>query len=159
VITADPRRTLTEIRLGRLPSDYPASRVWSAVNFRLSADSASDNRYMDLGRVVDPDRALEQYIDLVGIIRDTGVPVKSFAGDAKFPDGVFPNNVFGTAPRRFIIGRMLHASRRQEGERKDIRAWFEGMGYQAIDLSVENCVAELTGPLIIDRARRVGFAA
>ncbi|HLF29759.1 MAG TPA: arginine deiminase-related protein [Xanthomonadales bacterium] len=161
MITSDPRRTLMESRVGRLPADYPATpqgvMMIEPVNFRLSEDSARDNHYMDLSRAVDPDRALDQYIDLIGIIRDAGIPVKSFAGDPSFPDSVFPNNVFGTAPKRFIIGHMLHASRQQEGARKDIRAWFEGMDYQAIDLSVENCIAELTGPLIIDRARRIGY--
>ncbi|MGH8035580.1 MAG: arginine deiminase-related protein, partial [Lysobacterales bacterium] len=161
MITSDPRRTLMDIRLGRLPATFPAvpKSVFMVEprNFRLSVDSARDNRYMDLGRTVDPDRALEQYVDLIEIIRDIGIPVKSFPGDAGFPDSVFPNNVFATAPERLIIGHMLHPSRQQETARKDIRSWFQGMGYQAIDLSAEDCVAELTGTLIIDRSRRLGF--
>ena len=161
MITSDPRRTLMEARVGRLPANWPA--VLKGVimvepqNFRLNVESARDNHYMDLELTVDPDRALEQYIALIELIRDIGIPVKSFPGDAKSPDSLFPNNVFGTVPKRLIIGHMLHPSRQQEAGRKDIRGWFEGMGYETIDLSVEDCVAELTGPLIIDRSRRLGF--
>ncbi len=127
------------------------------VNFRLSADSASDNSYMNIASGVDQDRALEQYIGLVDKIRGVGIPVKSFAGGSNTPEDVFPNNVFGTSPGRLIIGHMLHASRQAETRRPDIRSYFRALGYQEYDLSVEDCVAELTGPLIIDRARRLGF--
>jgi hypothetical protein len=107
--------------------------------------------------VVDQDRALQQYVGLVEKIRGAGVPVKNFAGGAKTPEDVFPNNVFATSPGRLVIGHMLHASRQAETRRADIRSYFRGLGYQEYDLSVEECVAELTGPLIIDRARRLGF--
>jgi len=161
MITADPNRILNDLRLGRLPAAHPATpksvMMMEPVNFRLSPDSASDNEYMDLSAAVDPDRALEQYIDLVALIRESGIPVKSFSGDARTPDNVFPNNVFATADKRLIIGHMLHPSRQQEATRKDVRAWFEGLGYQVVDLSRTECVAELTGPLVVDRARKVGY--
>ena len=161
MITSNSYRILTELRLDRLPASNPAIPkgvfMVEPVNFRLNEESSRDNRYMDTGRPADPDRAMEQYIDLLEIIRNAGVPVKSFSGDPKTPENVFPNNVFATAPGRFIVGHMLHASRQLEAGRKDIRAYFQGLGYQLFDLSVEECVAELTGPLVIDRARRLGF--
>lgn len=161
MITADPRRTMMEARLGRLPASFPAAPksvfLVEPRNFRLSEDSARDNTYMDLTRAVDADRAVEQYLALIDLIRGAGISVKSFPGDISSPDSVFPNNVFGSAPNRFVIGHMLHPSRQQESRRKDIRAWFEGMRYEVIDLSEQDCIAELTGPLVIDRARRLGF--
>ncbi len=83
--------------------------------------------------------------------------MKSFPGNSETPDDVFPNNVFGTAPGRFIVGHMLHPLRQRETARQDIRNYFATAGYQTIDLSEQDCVAELTGPLVIDRARRLGF--
>lgn len=144
-----------------LPANSPAVPkgvfMVEPVNLRLSADSASDNHYMHLSSEIDQDRVLEQYVGLVEKIRGAGIPVKSFAGDPKTPEDVFLNNVFATSPGRLIVGHMLHASRQAETQRLDIRRYFRGQGYQEYDLSVEDCVAELTGPLIIDRARRLGF--
>lgn len=127
------------------------------INFALSEETARDNRYMDPGKSADPDRALEQYVNLLALIRRAGVPVKSFPGDPRAPDNVFPNNVFATAPGRFIVGHMLHPQRQREAGRRDIREYFAAMDYTTVDLSVKDCVAELTGPLVIDRARRLGF--
>ncbi|MSQ98172.1 MAG: amidinotransferase [Xanthomonadales bacterium] len=161
MITRDARSILTALRSGELPADSPAFPkgvfMVEPVNFRLSADSASDNSYMNIASGVDQDRALEQYIGLVEKIRGVGIPVKNFAGSAHTPEDVFPNNVFATSPGRFIIGHMLHPSRQEETRRPDIRSYFRALGYQEFDLSVEDCVAELTGPLVIDRLRRLGF--
>jgi hypothetical protein len=67
--------------------------------------------------------------------------------------------VFATAPGRLIVGRMRHPVRQREAERSDIRAFFgELLGYDEIDLSgCDDLVAELTGSLVIDRARGVGY--
>ena len=167
VITREPSDILNALSAGRLPLDSPAVPkgvfMVEPVNFRLSEDSARDNQYMDMAAEVDADRALEQYLELVQLIRHAGVTVKSFTGHSVTPEDVFPNNVFGTAPAyfrrpgRLIIGRMLHESRRKEAERQDVRNYFSAMGYEIVDLSGEDCVAELTGPLVIDRGRRLGF--
>jgi hypothetical protein len=112
---------------------------------------------MDLAQSFDPMRALAEH---TGLSRRLGedVPAITFAGDAGAPDGLFPNNVFGTAPGRLIVGRMRHAVRRREAERADIRRFFtETLGYALVDLSHESFVAELTGSLVIDRARGVGY--
>src|SRR3546814_2099564 len=98
------------------------------------------------------------YTPLVRSLR-ADVPVITFPGDPATPDAVFPNNVFGTAPGRLIVGRMRHPVRQREAERADIRAFFgDVLGYDEIDLSgCDDLVAELTGSLIIDRARGVGY--
>ncbi|HXS03387.1 MAG TPA: arginine deiminase-related protein [Rhodanobacter sp.] len=126
--------------------------------FSLAAESARDNCYMDMRLAVDPLKALAQHNSLAQALR-ADVPVITFPGDPATPDAVFPNNVFGTAPGRLIVGRMRHAVRQREAERSDIRDFFgEVLGYDEVDLSgCTDLVAELTGSLIIDRARGVGY--
>lgn len=126
--------------------------------FALATESARDNRYMDLDVAVDPLQALAQHSALAQALRDD-CPVITFPGDPATPDAVFPNNVFATAPGCLIVGRMRHAVRQREAERADIRAFFgEVLGYDEIDLSgCDELVAELTGSLIIDRARGIGY--
>jgi hypothetical protein len=125
--------------------------------FHVNPESAVDNVYMNLDNAADPERALGQSRDLVQAIRARGIEVKVFTGDANTPDGVFPNNAFATIPGRLIIGSMWHPGRRLETRRRDIRDYFVNRGYSVTDLSATGCIAELTGPLIIDRARRIGF--
>jgi hypothetical protein len=87
------------------------------------------------------------------------VPGVTFPGGPARPDGRFPNNVFATAPGRLIVGRMRHGVRQREAERADIRAFFRDvMGYTEVDFSQrDDCVAELTGSLVIDHARGIGY--
>ncbi|OOG57085.1 amidinotransferase [Rhodanobacter sp. B05] len=147
--------------LAPLPGAAATARVAFLVapaEFSLAAESAQDNRYMDMRHVVDPLQALAQHSALAQALR-ADVPVITFPGDPATPDAVFPNNVFGTAPGRLIVGRMRHAVRQREAARVDIRNFFgEVLGYDEIDLSgCTDLVAELTGSLIIDRARGVGY--
>jgi hypothetical protein len=125
--------------------------------FRVDAESAVDNPYMDLVQAADPERALAQSRELQAAIRAAGVEVQVFPGDPMAPDGVFPNNAFATTPGRLIVGRMCHSGRRRETAREDIRAWFAEPGYRLTDLSAQACIAELTGPMILDRRRGIGF--
>ncbi len=142
------------------PDSSPVPRgifMVEPADFFVSSETSLDNRYLETEQDADPDRALFQYQQLVDLIRGTGVEVKSFPGDPAAPDGVFPNNVFATVPGRLIVGRMLYPGRQAEARRSDIRAFFTSKGYETTDLSGEDCVAELTGPLILDRSRRIGF--
>lgn len=125
---------------------------------KLAAESAYDNRYMQMGEAFDVNRALVQHAALAQALR-TDVPVVTFPGDPETPDAMFPNNVFATAPGRLIVGRMRHPVRRREAGRRDIRAFFrEVMDYAEIDLSQGgHGVAELTGSLVIDHARGIGY--
>jgi hypothetical protein len=110
---------------------------------------------MALGRAVDQDRAMAQAEALAIAIEAAGVPVLCFDGNADTPDAVFPNNVFATAPGRFIVVRMAHPARQREAQHAAIRARFADR--QLHDLSGLDAIAELTGPLVIDRQLGIGF--
>ena len=130
----------------------------SPESFHLAAESARDNVYMQISQAVDASRAAEQHRQLGLALARAGIPVMSFPGSADTPDAVFPNNVFATAAGRLIVGAMRHSVRQKETQRPDIRNWFRAvLGYAESDLSTQSLVAELTGSLVIDRARRVGF--
>lgn len=124
----------------------------------LAAESARDNRYMRMDVGFDATRALAQHAALARALR-ADVPVVTFPGDPANPDAMFPNNVFATAPGHFIVARMRHAVRQRETERDDIRGFFRDvLHYEEIDLSRgDRGVAELTGSLVIDHARGIGY--
>lgn len=161
MLTCDPAEFLAAFDAERLPPRAPATArgafLVSPLGFSLAAESARDNHYMDLARRPDPARALQQHAELARRLA-AELPVVTFPGDPQAPDGVFPNNAFATAPGRLIVGRMRHPVRQRETRRADIRAWFRDvLGYATVDLSALDGVAELTGSLVIDRARGVGF--
>jgi len=143
------------------PDSRPTMRVALLVSpfgFRVERESAQDNLYMNLAAVVDSERAFRQHRRLGDTIMRCGVPVITVSGLDHLPDGVFPNNVFATAPGRFIIGAMRHGVRKGEARRADVRALFTDLlGYELHDLSEQGCCAELTGPLVLDRPRGIGY--
>jgi hypothetical protein len=123
----------------------------------LAAESAQDNAYMAMADRIDPDGALAEHRALAKAL-SPHVPVVTFPGDSATPDAVFPNNVFASAPGRLVIGHMKHAVRQREATRADIRGFFaEALGRREIDLSRQPGIAELTGSLVIDRARNIGY--
>jgi hypothetical protein len=125
--------------------------------FSLAEQSARDNRYMQIGDAVDLQEAFAEHAALQQAIRGY-CPVVCFPGDAGTPDAVFPNNVYATAPGVSIIGHMRHPVRQREAQRADIRGFFtDVLAYREIDLSRQPGICELTGSLIIDRARGLGF--
>ncbi len=152
---------LRQLKEGDFPVSGPVCArgvmLVEPAEFTICKESATDNAYMDPGVTVEPERALAQSRQLAELIRGQGIDVVVFPGDKSAPDGVFPNNVFATTQGRFIIGHMLHPGRQKEAERADIRSYFKARGYTTVDLSRQDCIAELTGPLIIDHARRIGF--
>ena len=160
MITRDIEQFLA--RFGQLPATHPASCeaafLISPAGFRVNPESGVDNHYLDLATPVDAALAGRQHADLVAAIRAVGVPTVTMASRPETPDAVFPNNVFAFADGRAVIGRMRHPTRELEAQRDDIRRFFtHGLKRELVDLSGQALVAELTGPLIIDRARRVGF--
>jgi hypothetical protein len=125
--------------------------------FRLAHESATDNRYMADDARFDATRASDEHRALHRALADV-VPTICFPGHADTPDALFPNNVFATGQGRYIVGRMHHAVRQREAARDDIRAFFGGvLDYAEIDLSDQAHPCELTGALVIDRARGLGF--
>ncbi|HST45748.1 MAG TPA: arginine deiminase-related protein [Luteimonas sp.] len=120
-------------------------------------DCAADNRYTAEAGAFDPERAAAQHRRLHRALAGV-LPTVCFAGDPDAPDDVFPNNVFATVAGRLVVGRMHHAVRRREAARGDIRGFFGGLlGYAEHDLSMQPHPCELTGALVIDRRRGLGF--
>lgn len=139
------------------PATARAAFLVAPDGFRLAEQSAQDNAYMADAAGFDATRASAQHRDLHRAISAV-LPTVCFAGNVETPDALFPNNVFGTAHGRVVIGRMRHEVRQREAERADIRAFFrELLGYAEIDLSTQPHPCELTGALVIDRARGLGF--
>ncbi len=161
MIVSDPQAFLRAVDTLALKAEFPAvanaAFMVSPIDFSLAAESASDNRYMDLASQPDPLRALAEHAELARRLGED-VPLITFPGDPEAMDGVFPNNVFATVAGRLIIGRMRHPVRQREALREDIRHWLGSLqGRQVIDLSGRDLVAELTGALVIDRARGIGY--
>lgn len=148
-------------------------------NFSLSEESATDNDYMATG-AANAELALTQSLALAGALKAAGIHVVLFPGDQSSPDAMFPNNAFSSAELqnpeakntqakhfdpssrgRYFTGVMRHPSRQRETERHDLHHFFSAvLGYQYLDFSAAMApgeTAELTGSLVIDRARNIGF--
>ncbi|HEX5693476.1 MAG TPA: arginine deiminase-related protein, partial [Arenimonas sp.] len=161
MITRDPRAFVDFARA--LAPDFGPACARAAFlvapdGFALAEQSASDNAYMDLSVAVDAARACRQHRDLQAALAGD-VPVVCFPGDPRAPDGLFPNNVVATGPRKLLLARMRHPVRQREAGRADIRGFFTGLlGYEETDLREQPGVCELTGSVVIDRARGLAFA-
>jgi hypothetical protein len=160
MITRDTHAFLTFAR--GFASDFGPATARAAFlvapdGFTLAEQSAQDNRYMAGISAFDAMRASEQHRDLHRAFSAV-LPTICFPGDAQTPDALFPNNVFGTTAGRYIIGRMRHEVRQREAARDDIRGFFGSvLDYAEVDLSTQEHPCELTGALVIDRARGLGF--
>ena len=149
------------------PATARAAFLVAPDGFALAVQSAADNPYMAHATAFDAGRACAQHRELQRALSQV-IPTVCFAGDPQTPDALFPNNVFATArpdarahPHglpRYVIGRMRHPVRQREATRTDIRQFFGGvLDYAEIDLSTQPHPCELTGTLVIDRARGLGF--
>lgn len=149
------------------PATARAAFLVAPDGFALAEQSAADNRYMADAAAFDAGRASAQHRALHRALSDE-LPTVCFAGDPHTPDALFPNNVFATArpdarvqsdgPPRYVVGRMHHPVRQREATRVDIRRFFgDVLGYAEVDLSAQPHACELTGALVVDRARGLGF--
>lgn len=139
------------------PATARAAFLVAPDGFCLAEQSAQDNVYMADATAFDAQAASRQHRDLQRAISAV-LPTVCFAGHPETPDAVFPNNVFGTAAGRYIVGRMRHPVRQQEAERQDIRGFFRDvLKREEIELSQQAHACELTGALVIDRARGIGY--
>ena len=161
MITADPGVFLE--RLAALEAD-PGRALPRGVmmilpeQFYVETQTARDNVYVDTEAEADSALAWRQAEALARLVESVGLPVRRFEGRPEQPDGVFSNNVFATIPGRLVVGSMFHPVRQPEADREDVRDWIlVKQGYELVELSQRRCVAELTGSLVIDRARNVGF--
>lgn len=145
-----------------LASDFGAPTARAAFlvapdGFSLAGESAADNRYMADAADFDAARASAEHRELHRALSAV-LPTVCFAGDPDTPDALFPNNVFATVPGRYVVGRMRHPVRQREAGRADIRGFFgDVLGYAGTDLSTQAHPCELTGALVVDRARGIGF--
>ena len=139
------------------PATARAAFLVAPDGFALAEQSAQDNAYMADATAFDAARASAEHRELQRAI-SKALPTICFAGNPDTPDALFPNNVFGTAAGKYVVGRMRHAVRQHEAARADIRGFFRDvLGYDEIDLSAQSHPCELTGALVIDRARGLGF--
>ncbi|BDU15395.1 arginine deiminase-related protein [Lysobacter auxotrophicus] len=139
------------------PATPQAAFLVAPEGFCRAEQSAQDNRYMAQASRFDAECALTQHRALQRAMSQV-LPTVCFAGDAQTPDAVFPNNVFATAAGRYVVGRMRHPVRQREAERADIRDFLGGvLDYAEIDLSTQAHPCELTGSMVIDRARGLGL--
>lgn len=155
-----------------MPADFGPATARAAFlvapdGFALAEQSAADNRYMADAGAFDAGRASSQHRALQRALSEV-LPTVCFAGDPQTPDALFPNNVFATArpdarsapggKPRYVVGRMRHPVRQREAARTDMRRFFgEVLGYEEVDLSIQPQPCELTGALVVDRARGLGF--
>jgi len=139
------------------PATARAAFLVSPDGFARAEQSATDNRYMAGAADFDPAGAQAQHRALQLALGEE-LPTICFPGHAGAPDALFPNNVFATVPGRLIVGRMRHEVRRREAGRSDIRGFFrDTLGYAETDLSAQPHPCELTGALVIDRVRGLGY--
>lgn len=143
------------------PATARAAFLVAPDGFALAEQSAADNHYMAAASAFDPVRAQAQHRDLHRALTQV-LPTFCFAGDPATPDAVFPNNVFATArvdgKPRYVVARMRHPVRQREAARADIRGFFaDVLGYAEVDLSTQPHPCELTGAMVIDRARGIGL--
>ncbi len=160
MITRDIQAFLNYANALALDFGPPTARAAFLVapdGFTRAEQSARDNLYMADAGDYDAERASEQHRVLHRALASE-LPTVCFAGDPDTPDALYPNNVFATVAGRSIIGRMRHPVRQREASRADIRGFFsDTLGYREIDLSTQEHVCELTGAVVIDRARGLGF--
>lgn len=143
------------------PATARAAFLVAPDGFARAEQSAQDNRYMAAAGF-DAEAAARQHHAL-HVALGACVPTVVFPGDPAAPDGLFPNNVFATARvdggPRLVVGRMRHEVRRREALRADIRGFFaDVLGYATVDLSSQPHPCELTGALVVDRLRGIGYA-
>lgn len=160
-------KTVADFKEAQKYANYPikqavamkAAFMVSPVGFSLNEQTAQDNEYMQMDESVDEKLAIYQQMHLARVLTDFGVPVLSFPGSVHTPDAVFPNNSFATNHnRRYIVGSMRYPNRQLETERKDIRKFFNSvLDYDEYIIEHPKAIAELTGVLVPDRGRNIGF--
>jgi hypothetical protein len=140
------------------PATARAAFLVAPDGFALAEQSAQDNAYM-ADAAFDAARASAQHRDLQRAISAV-LPTVCFAGDPGHAGCAVPQQRVRYRRRAAsVIGRMRHAVRQREATRADIRGFFaDGAGAcEEIDLSAQPHPCELTGALVIDRARGLGF--
>ena len=148
----------------QLPADFGPATARAAFlvapdGFTLAEQSAADNRYMAEAGAFDAARASAQHRELQRALSRGAADGVLRRRSGRRPMRLFPNNVFATAGRAATSSAAC-AIRCASAKptRGDIRGFFGGvLDYAEIDLSTQPHPCELTGALVIDRARGLGF--
>lgn len=157
--TTDPVEFLAHVPRSRPMPPLRGVLLVRPDGFRLSEQASTDNRYMASG-VADTSRALAEHDAVVAGLRDAGIVVEVVDGDPQWPDACYPNNAIATMPDRSVIfGRLRHPDRQGEPRRREVRERMMSLGYgTVIDWSNDaSAICELTGSLVIDHARGIGY--
>ncbi len=126
--------------------------------FSVAPETAVDNLYLNLDDPASAATAWQQQCDLAQLLRDLELPTVQFSPQPDTGDSIFPNNSFATAQKTLITGAMRYPGRQRETVHPGIRRFFtETLGYSVVDLAGGQGIAELTGALVIDHARQLGF--
>jgi N-dimethylarginine dimethylaminohydrolase len=91
----------------------------------------SINPWMDLSDIVRPERAREQWQDLVSVIRSAGAKVDVVEQVPGLPDMVFVANGGIVDNETFTPATMRHAERKDEIPH--LVAWFEQLGWKVLE--------------------------
>lgn len=121
--------------------------------FGFNPESAATNTFAASG---DATHAHQEFEGLVRILREAGVTVDVLPGPDDAPDALFPNNWFSTHGDTLILYPMASDSRQREiqplpfraSTTHDLTAWRD-----------KGWALEGTGSLVLDRERRIAFAA
>ncbi|MGE3278910.1 MAG: arginine deiminase-related protein [Candidatus Altimarinota bacterium] len=124
---------------------------------RFDVRGCDDNAFADLGSGKDQELLTQQHTQVVDLLQRLGKQVQVFPG--MNAHDTFCNNVFGTdRNRRLIVGNMFNPVRKAEADRPDVIRWFLDRGYEVVKVSdFADEAAELTGVLVIDHLRNIGF--
>lgn len=124
---------------------------------RFDVRGCDDNAFADLDSGKDQELLFQQHANVVDLLRKLGKEVQLFPG--MNAHDTFCNNVFGTDRcRRLVVGNMFNPVRKAEADRPDVIRWFLDQGYEVVKVSdVTHDAAELTGVLVIDHLRNIGF--
>jgi len=138
--------------------------------FESNPQTAASNRFQS--KPVAPPaeqqaRALAEFDDLVGRLRDAGIEVIVFqdTSEPHTPDSIFPNNWISMhADGRVVLYPMEAENRRRERRMDILDHLVSEAGFnvsEVVDLSAHESTGrflEGTGSLVLDRANRVAYA-
>lgn len=124
---------------------------------RFNVRGCDDNAFADLDSGKNQELLFQQHDQVVQLLQRLGKQVQLFPG--MNAHDTFCNNVFATdRGRRLIVGNMFNSVRKAEADRPDVIRWFLDEGYEVVKVSdLTDEAAELTGVLVIDHLRNIGF--
>jgi hypothetical protein len=143
----------------------------SPVAFRYNAETATNNYYQKVMEGLSPEetqaKALEEFNAFVQKLRAAGIDVTVIDDTAEpdTPDSIFPNNWVSFHENGTVVLYPMYAENRREERRMDILETLRGKGMHIdrlvdmTDSEDDNRFLEGTGSMILDRDKRIAYAA